>query len=186
MKHIRDKIIKIIIYLLSNIYHIIKGDSLFIMKRRGLTVGKRFSLGNGHLDLSFPYLIKIGDDVTLGGNNVTILAHDASTKYFLNYTRIGKVVIGNRVFIGSGSTILPGVTIGDDVVIGAGSLVVNDIPAHSVAMGNPATVKFTIEEFIDRKRQEMGKYPLFNKEYKVNTRTKEILDDIRDKFGYIV
>lgn len=50
------------------------------------------------------------------------------------------VTIGDDVWIGGGTTILPGVTIGDRVVIGAGSVVTKDIPSDSVAVGNPARV----------------------------------------------
>ena len=44
------------------------------------------------------------------------------------------------MWIGGGTTILPGVTIGDNVVIGAGSVVTRDIPSNSLAVGNPARV----------------------------------------------
>lgn len=177
---------------LGSAYRIRKVWSLFFMKRSGLRVGKRFHLGNGYLDKSFLHLISIGDDVLLAGRGVTILAHDSSTKCHLNYTRIGKVVIGNRVFIGSGSTILPGVTIGDDVVIGAGSVVTHDIPERSVAKGNPAEVTGTIEEFLDRKKQEMLTYPVFGEEYHVlhksvgRAQKDEMNARMKDKFGYIV
>lgn len=50
------------------------------------------------------------------------------------------VRIGNRVWIGAGSIILPGVTIGDNTVIGAGSVVTKDIPSGVVAVGNPCRV----------------------------------------------
>ena len=51
------------------------------------------------------------------------------------------ITIGNRVWIGGGSTILSGVTIGDDTVaIGAGSVVTHDIPSGVVAAGNPCRV----------------------------------------------
>lgn len=50
------------------------------------------------------------------------------------------VTIGDNVWIGGGVTILPGVTIGDNCVIGAGAVVTHDIPADSVAAGNPAKV----------------------------------------------
>lgn len=56
------------------------------------------------------------------------------------------VHIGNRVWIGAGSVILPGVTIGDDTVIGAGSVVTKDIPARVVAVGNPCRVMREISE----------------------------------------
>lgn len=50
------------------------------------------------------------------------------------------VTVGNDVWIGGGVKILPGVTIGNNCVIGAGSIVTKDIPANSVAAGNPARV----------------------------------------------
>lgn len=56
-------------------------------------------------------------------------------------TQTAPVVIGNRVWIGGGAIILPGVTIGDNTVIGAGSVVTKPIPANAVACGNPCEVK---------------------------------------------
>ena len=50
------------------------------------------------------------------------------------------VTIGERCWIGGHATICPGVTIGDRCVIGAGSVVTHDIPADSLAVGNPAKV----------------------------------------------
>ena len=50
------------------------------------------------------------------------------------------VTIGNNVWIGGSSTILPGVTIGDNVVVGAGSVVTKDIPSDVVVAGNPARI----------------------------------------------
>lgn len=55
-------------------------------------------------------------------------------------TQTAPVIIGNNVWIGGGAILLPGVTIGDNVVIGAGSIVTKDIPANSVACGNPCRV----------------------------------------------
>ena len=64
---------------------------------------------------------------------VTVLAHDASTQIPLGVSKVGRVTIGNEVFVGRGTIILPNVTIGDRVVIGAGSVVTKDIPSGSVA-----------------------------------------------------
>ena len=57
-----------------------------------------------------------------------------------------EVHIGNNVWIGGNAVICPGVTIGDNCVIGAGSVVTKDIPAWSLAAGNPARVIRTITE----------------------------------------
>ena len=48
--------------------------------------------------------------------------------------------IGSGVWIGGGVIILPGVTIGDGCVVGAGAIVTQDIPADSLAVGNPARI----------------------------------------------
>jgi maltose O-acetyltransferase len=119
---------------------------------------------------------------------VTILAHDASTNNWLNYTKIGKVTIGNRVFIGNGSIILPGVTIGDDVVIGAGSVVTKDVPSGRVAIGNPAKDVGSLEEFLQRKKEELEKYPVFGEEYLRPNKEKqrEIVERMKGRWGYIV
>ena len=50
------------------------------------------------------------------------------------------IKVGNNVWIGGSVTVLPDVTIGDNVVIGAGSVVTKDIPANSIAVGNPCRV----------------------------------------------
>ena len=106
--------------------------------KRGMKVGKNFTRQQGcFLDPTHCYLIEIGDDVTMS-IRVTMMAHDASTKRLAGYTRIGKIKIGNHVFIGANVTILPGVTVGDRAVIGAGSVVTHDVPAGAVVAGVPA------------------------------------------------
>ena len=64
--------------------------------------------------------------------------------------KYGKVKIGNNVFIGVKSVIMPGITIGDNVIIGAMSLVTRDIPSNTVAFGQPAKVVKNLDEVIKR------------------------------------
>ena len=152
----------------------------------GLTVGKNFSRQEKTLiDQSHCWLLTIGDDVTL--------AHDASTKKALGYTRIGVVNIGNNVFIGASSTILPGISIGNNVVIGANSVVSRDIPDDSVAIGNPAKVICTYDEFVSRKKKELENNPCFDESYTL--RNPKISEDMKkemkeklekSKIGYVV
>lgn len=54
------------------------------------------------------------------------------------------ITIGDNVWIGGGVTVLPGVSIGADSVIGAGAVVTKDVPARSVAVGNPARILRTL------------------------------------------
>lgn len=131
----------------------------------GMKIGKNFGRLNGViLDPSHCWLIEIGDNVTLAPR-VHILCHDASTKTFLNYTKIGRVTIGNNVFVGAESVILPGVTIGNNVVIGANSTVTHSIPDSSVAVGTPARVICTLEEYIDKEKARMCNSPVYGEEY---------------------
>ena len=58
------------------------------------------------------------------------------------------ITIGNDVWIGGHSTILPGVTIGDGAVIAAGSVVTTDVPPRSLVAGNPAKVKKEIKTIV--------------------------------------
>ena len=135
--------------------------------KRGLRVGNDFKLEKGaSIDPSFPWLIEIGDQVTIAPN-VLILAHDGSTKSFINYSKIGKVKIGNRVFIGAKSIILPNVTIGDNVVIGAGSIVIHDVPSNSVVAGAPACVISSLDTFIEKNKEIMKRTVLYDSTYTI-------------------
>ena len=69
----------------------------------GGSVGDSVDIYASSIDLGEPYLISIGNNVTMSG--VKLLTHDASTKKALGYTKTGRVVIGNDVFIGCGSII---------------------------------------------------------------------------------
>lgn len=118
--------------------------------KKGLKVGERFSRQSGtRLDISNCWLIEIKDNVTLA-NRVQILAHDDAAEQYCGYRKVGKVVIGNNVFVGAGTTILPGVTIGDNSIIGAGSIVNKSIPANSVAVGSPIRVVKTLEQYLEK------------------------------------
>lgn len=123
--------------------------------KRGLKIGKDFKrLGGVIIDPSHCYHITIGDNVTLAPR-VHILAHDASTYVFFGKTRAANVTIGNNVFVGASSIILPGVHIGNRVIIGAGSIVKHDIPDNSVAVGNPAKVVCSVDDYLVKEQAKM-------------------------------
>lgn len=130
--------------------------------RRGLKIGNNVSIGKGvMIDPSHCYHILIGNNVTLA-SRVHILAHDASTQKFLGKTRAANVCIGNNVFIGASTTILPGVHIGDNVIIGAGSIVTKSIPENSVAVGNPARVICNLSSYLEREEKKMNSNNIFH------------------------
>lgn len=157
----------------------------------GMKVGKNFGRLNGViLDPSHCWLIEIGDNVTMAPR-VHILCHDASTKQFLGYTKIGRVTIGNNVFLGAESVVLPGVTIGDNVVIGANSTVTHDIPNNSVAVGSPARVICSLDEYLEKEKERMRIAPVYGEEYtlrqnvSMERRMEQKKELANGKIGYI-
>ena len=64
---------------------------------------------------------------------------------------LGKVKIGNNVYFARNCTVFKGVTIGDNCIIGFGSVVTHDIPANSVAVGVPARVVGTVEDYYKKR-----------------------------------
>lgn len=158
---------------------------------RGLKIGKRYTImGGAFIDPSHCWLISIGNDVAIS-NKTHILAHDASTKYYLGYTKIGRVTIGDRVFIGAGATVLPGVSIGNDVIIGAGSVVSKDIPSNSVVVGCPAKVICSVDDYIAKQKEKMNPINTFDASYtlpNITERQKQQMIDIleSEKVGFVV
>ena len=92
--------------------------------------------------------VRFGDDVLLAPNVCIYTVNHAEDpelrRAALEYAR--PVTIGNNVWIGGNSVILPGVSIGDNTIIGAGSVVTKSIPANVVAAGNPCEVIRAITE----------------------------------------
>lgn len=86
--------------------------------------------------------IFVGDYVMFGPNvTVATAGHPVDPELRRQIAQFNiPVHIGNNVWIGAGSVLLPGVSIGDNTVIGAGSIVTRDIPANVVAVGNPCRV----------------------------------------------
>ncbi|MDE6439752.1 MAG: galactoside O-acetyltransferase, partial [Bacteroidales bacterium] len=80
--------------------------------------------------------ITIGDGTMIAAN-VQLISnnHDLYERQIITCK---PVHIGKNVWIGAGSTILPGVTIGDNAVVGAGSIVTKDVEADTIVVGNPA------------------------------------------------
>lgn len=135
------------------------------LKKFGLQVGENFHRQEGCIiDYSHCWLIKIGDNVTLAPR-VHILAHDSSTKNLLGYTKIGCVNIGNNVFVGANTIILPNVTIGNNVIIGAGSVVNRDVKENSVVAGNPAKIICDINQYIEKNKKLLEETPKFNENW---------------------
>ena len=104
-----------------------------------------------------PWIISIGNNVHIT-DGVKFITHDGGTLLFRKYVpdlEITKpIVLGNDIYLGNNVIILPGVHIGDKVVIGAGAVVTKDIPDNSVAVGVPAKVIKTADEYFEKLQRE--------------------------------
>lgn len=106
-----------------------------------ITIGERvfFNFNCVVLDVA---PVRIGSR-TMFGPNVQIYAatHPLDHKERSSGLEYGKpITIGDDVWVGGSVVICPGVSIGDRSIIGAGSVVTKDIPADSIAAGNPCRI----------------------------------------------
>jgi acetyltransferase-like isoleucine patch superfamily enzyme len=132
---------------------IIHADISFEESGGKIQIGSRSFVGRS--DLVCYRSLVIGDDVIMSWG-ITVVDHDSHSiewhnrkndvrdwgKGLKNWEHIphAPVIIGNKVWVGFNASILKGVTIGEGAVIGACAVVTRDIPAYSVAVGNPAKV----------------------------------------------
>ena len=125
-----------------------------LLRKMGVKIGDGCQIYPSVNFGSEPYLIELGNKVRLTAG-VKITTHDGGLwvlrnmngEKFAKADRFGKVKIGNNVHIGLDTIIMPGVTIGDNVIIGCGAVVTKDIPSNSVAVGVPAKVIESIDDY---------------------------------------
>jgi len=114
-------------------------------RSRGVKIGK-----NCHfspyvlLDLVYPHLVNIGNNVTFGSNVMVFAHNNPAANLFLKNgefpRKVEKVDIKSGAVLFPGSIITAGVTIGENSIISVGSVVTHDIPDYCVVVGNPGRV----------------------------------------------
>jgi maltose O-acetyltransferase len=135
------------------------------LKDRGAKIGINLDiLDHCIIDPDHCFHITIGNNVTLAPN-VHILAHDASTKKFIGYTKVRNTTIGNDVFIGANSIIMPGVEIGNNVIIAAGSVVTKNIENNQLVGGNPCQFISTTDHYLQKIKSQMHDENVFDENY---------------------
>ena len=167
---------KIIIWLAFGKHMTSQNEYIKFLDRLGVRHGANLYITDPmkcEIDLTRPWLLEFGDDVTIT-DNVRILTHDFSFSVVAKALgkvcpSLGKVTIGNNVFIGSHAIILPGCTVGNNVIIGSGTVVTKDIPDNVVFVGNPGRCIKTLDEIMEKMEENMpkGLNTLINEYYTV-------------------
>lgn len=130
-------IIYVVVSQMSTKRNIFRRFILYKMSRKyGLEISIKAQIGKG-LYLGHPYNITVAEGTQIGEN---VNLHKGCTIGRTNRGNVGVPKIGNCVFIGINATVVGNVMVGDDVLIAPNSYVNFDVPAHSVVIGNPATI----------------------------------------------
>jgi acetyltransferase-like isoleucine patch superfamily enzyme len=121
------------------------GDDVSIGSNAVLEFGNRIANRVRIHSGCFLEMVTIEDDVFVAPN--VVFTDDPHPMKCPRYQECrGGAVVRRLARIGANSTILPGVEIGENALVGAGSVVVNDVPAGAVVVGNPARVIKTVDE----------------------------------------
>lgn len=132
--------------------NILKKATIEIAKSKGMITGDNLYVEGIPNFGSEPFLVEIGDNVTIA-ENVSFINHGGDarvTKRIEKYKdgrTFGRIKIGNNTFIGKSTIIMPNVNIGSNCIIGSLSLVSHSIPDNSVYAGVPAKFICTIDEY---------------------------------------
>jgi acetyltransferase-like isoleucine patch superfamily enzyme len=116
-------------------------------------------------NITDPAYVRLGNNVMLSA--CTLLGHEGSIHmlqqaYGVVLDKVGKVDIGDNVFIGHQAIVLPGVTIGSNVIVGAGSVVTRDISDGDIVVGVPARVVGRTDEYVERLAAQTASAPWFD------------------------
>jgi acetyltransferase-like isoleucine patch superfamily enzyme len=132
-----------------------KLDPLGYARSIGVNVGKAvhfYGMPSGMFGTE-PWLITIGNNVHIT-SGCAFITHDGGAlilrKEVPDLEWTAPITVGNDVYIGVRTIILPGARIGNRVIIGAGSVVAGNIPDNSVAAGVPARVIKTVDEYLEQ------------------------------------
>lgn len=124
-------------------------------RKKGLVIGSNSEIYEDVCFGSEPYLIEIGNNVRIT-RGVKFTTHDGGawvlrkSKGLENATIFGKIKVGDNCHIGMNSIIMPNVTIGNNCIIGCGAIVTRDIPDNSIAVGVPARVINSIDNYYEK------------------------------------
>ncbi len=163
------------------------------LRKKGVNIGNGTIFINPRsvqIDITRPELLEIGSNVLIHRGTV-LMTHDFASRAFVTrYNEFipshSKIKIGNNVWLGEHVTILKGVTIGDNVIIGYGAVVTKSIPSNSVAVGFPAKVISTFDDYFIRRKEQYVNEALEYAQCILNTGREPTIDDFYDDYPCFV
>ena len=142
-----NNIKKLFKYLLINIYNFDQKIKYF--RQEGVQIGEGCEIHTNNLTTE-PYLLRIGDHVFIS-EGVYFVNHNGATwilrEKIPDIQAFGPIIVKNNCYIGKNVIVFPNVTIGNNCIIQTGSVVISNIPDNSIAMGSPARVVGSVDDF---------------------------------------
>lgn len=125
----------------------------WLWKLTGVNVKGNIKIGyDVYYDVGYAHLITIEDGVWIASQSLLLCHKRIIEDYYIDddYNKLpyktGVIHLKKGCCVGMGSKIMPGVTIGEGAIIGVGSVVTKDVPAWTIAVGNPAKVIKVLEK----------------------------------------
>ncbi len=129
----------------------------YLKRHGGLYAMGEHCVIQANVTITDPPHVRLGNNVHLTG--CTLFGHDGTVSMLKQMSgrrldRVGKIDIGDNVFVGHQAIIMPGITIGSNVVVGAGAVVTRDVPSNTIVAGNPARPIGAVDAMLDRYERE--------------------------------
>lgn len=156
---------RIILKVRSLYEDMIKYVTIKVAINKGLKVGNNLYVQGIPNFGSEPFLIEMGDNVTIA-EAVSFINHGGDGRVtkriekYKNGRTFGRIKIGSNTFIGKGAVLLPGVSIGSNCIVGSLSVVSSSVPDNSVYAGAPAKFICTIDQYGEKLLENSTVYPL--------------------------
>lgn len=120
---------------------------------------------NTDVVITDPAFVRMGNNVCL--SSCVMLGHDGviavlNRAYNKKLDSVGKIEIGNNVFIGIQAIIMPNVTIGDNAIVAAGAVVTKNVASGDIVGGSPAKPIGRTDELVEKLEQQTQAYPWYD------------------------
>lgn len=129
-------------------------------RKKGVSIGDGCEIYSSASFGSEPYLVSLGNHVRINAN-VLFVTHDGGVwvlrelfEIYKDVDIFGEIVVGDNVHIGNNSIIMPGVKIGNNCIIGCGAIVTKDVPDNSIAVGVPARIIETVDQYAEKHKDD--------------------------------